>query len=305
MASARTGGGVLLRAGGALRVAAARAPATPAGAATATATAAAATTRAGLATAPPSASFALPDLPYDYDALAPAIDTEIMRLHHTKHHQTYVNNLNAAWEKLTTAVAAGDVAATNGLHAALRFNGGGHANHSLFWESLAPASRGGGGDPSGALAAAVDAQLGGGDGLRRAMTAATAGVQGSGWGWLSVAPDGRLVVSTSANQDPVGVGAPLLGIDIWEVRRGATDKVVGEGGGGSCWGGWTRVFALGGSGWGGCGGWLETWSACRCSHGGMGPEQRRPQQWPPAVDACGPGQATDHVRACPFFISVS
>lgn len=216
MASARTGGGVLLRAGGALRAAAARAPATPAGAVTATAAAAAATTRAGLTTAPPSASFALPDLPYDYDALTPAIDTEIMRLHHTKHHQTYVNNLNAAWEKLTTAVAAGDVAATNGLHAALRFNGGGHANHSLFWEGLAPASRGGGGDPSGALAAAVDAQLGGGDGLRRAMTAATAGVQGSGWGWLSVAPDGRLVVSTSANQDPVGVGAPLLGIDIWE-----------------------------------------------------------------------------------------
>lgn len=105
---------------------------------------AAATTRAGLTTAPPSASFALPDLPYDYDALTPAIDTEIMRLHHTKHHQTYVNNLNAAWEKLTTAVAAGDVAATNGLHAALRFNGGGHANHSLFWEGLAPASRGGG-----------------------------------------------------------------------------------------------------------------------------------------------------------------
>lgn len=223
MASVRTGAGVLLRAGaGALRAAAPRAPAAP----TAAVAAAAAATTAGLATTP-SSSFTLPDLPYDYDALSPAIDTEIMRLHHTKHHQTYVNNLNAAWASLTSAVGSRDVAATNGLHAALRFNGGGHANHSLFWTGLAPASRGGGGDPSGALAAAVDAQLGGADGLRRALTAATAGVQGSGWGWLSVTPGGRLAVSTSANQDPVGGGAPLLGIDIWEVRGGGWPRCCG------------------------------------------------------------------------------
>ncbi|GAB0490013.1 hypothetical protein MMPV_001242 [Pyropia vietnamensis] len=205
---------MLLRTGRALRAAAARAPGAPA---VGTATAAvAATSMAGLATTPPSATFTLPDLPYDYDALTPAIDTEIMRLHHTKHHQTYVNNLNAAWESLSSTVAARDVGGTNALHAALRFNGGGHANHSLFWRSLAPASGAGGGNPSGALAAAVDAQLGGADALRRSMTAATAGVQGSGWGWLSVTPDGRLAVSTSANQDTVGVGTPLLGIDIWE-----------------------------------------------------------------------------------------
>ena len=106
------------------------------------------------------ASATLPDLDYGYDALEPVISAGIMELHHSKHHQTYVNNLNAALEKYTDAEARGDVAAMIALQGAIRFNGGGHINHSLFWKNLAPASAGGGGAPEGELAKRIDAEFG-------------------------------------------------------------------------------------------------------------------------------------------------
>ncbi|MCJ1432975.1 hypothetical protein MMC27_002334 [Xylographa pallens] len=160
----------------------------------------------------------LPDLPYDYAALEPAISGRIMELHHAKHHQTYVTSYNTFTEQLAAATAKSDVAAALALQPLLNFHGGGHLNHSLFWENLAPAGRGGGEPPKGALAAAIDDTYGGYDALRAVMEKALAGVQGSGWAWLvRDTVTGGVAVRTYANQDPVmGQFRPLLGIDAWE-----------------------------------------------------------------------------------------
>lgn len=104
--------------------------------------------------------FTLPDLPYDYGALEPYISGEIMKLHHDKHHATYVNNLNAAMEKYETAEQRGDVQQMIALQSALKFNGGGHVNHSIFWKNLAPHGQGGGGEPTGELADRINKQWG-------------------------------------------------------------------------------------------------------------------------------------------------
>merc|ERR1719305_1693176 len=108
----------------------------------------------------PSKSFALPDLPYDYAALEPIVSGEIMTIHHTKHHQTYVTNLNAAYEKMLDAQAKGDVDAVIALQGAIKFNGGGHVNHSIFWQNLCPVSEGGGVLQSGPLSDAITAEFG-------------------------------------------------------------------------------------------------------------------------------------------------
>lgn len=173
-------------------------------------------------------SHQLPPLPYAYDALEPHLDTMTMEIHHGKHHQTYVNNLNAAlkgtaYEGVAVeTLIAGIDALPEVLRAPIRNNGGGHANHSLFWAVMAPAGKGGGGEPSGALAAAIDAQLGGLDAFKDAFTKAAISRFGSGWAWLVVGKDGRLSVESSANQDsPMmpGIGSggtPILGLDVWE-----------------------------------------------------------------------------------------
>ncbi|KAK8391203.1 hypothetical protein O3P69_017100 [Scylla paramamosain] len=122
----------------------------------------------------------LPDLPYDYGALEPTINAEIMQLHHSKHHQTYVNNLNVAEEKLAEAKEKGDVSTIISLAPALKFNGGGHINHSIFWQNLSPD----GGEPEGELLAAINRDFGSVENMKNQLSAQTVAVQGSGWGWL-------------------------------------------------------------------------------------------------------------------------
>ena len=138
-----------------------------------------------------------------------------MELHHKNHHQTYVNSYNTACEKLDSASTPSEKIALQPL---INFHGGGHINHSLFWENLAPANAGGGGAPSGSLATAISEAFGGVDGLKKVMNAKLAGVQGSGWAWLVKDTEaGGVKVVTLANQDPVqGPLVPLLGIDAWE-----------------------------------------------------------------------------------------
>uniref|UniRef100_A0A4W4F6H5 Superoxide dismutase n=1 Tax=Electrophorus electricus TaxID=8005 RepID=A0A4W4F6H5_ELEEL len=171
---------------------------------------------------------ALPDLPYDYGALEPHISAEIMQLHHSKHHAAYVNNLNITEEKYQEALAKGDVTGQVALQAALRFNGGGHINHTIFWTNLSP---NGGGEPQGKcfecllkpwcdLMEAIKRDFGSFQKLKEKMSAATVAVQGSGWGWLGFDKEnGRLRIAACANQDPLqGTTGliPLLGIDVWE-----------------------------------------------------------------------------------------
>jgi len=159
----------------------------------------------------------LPDLPYDYDALEPVICVEIMKLHHAKHHATYVNNLNVAEEKLAEAKAKNNVSAIIALAPALKFNGGGHINHSIFWQNMCP---GGTGEPTGVLADAIKRDFGGFDNMKARLSAATVGVQGSGWGWLGYNKTSkRLEIAACANQDPLEATTglvPLFGIDVWE-----------------------------------------------------------------------------------------
>ena len=164
----------------------------------------------------------LPDLPYGYDALEPHIDAETMRIHHTKHHQGYVNNLNAALEKhpelgeKTVEQLLSDLdSVPQDIRTAVRNNGGGHSNHSLFWPCMAP---GAGGAPSGELAAAVDSAFGSFDAFRESFAKAAATRFGSGWAWLCTGGGGELLITSTANQDnPVSEGLrPILGLDVWE-----------------------------------------------------------------------------------------
>ncbi|THU97158.1 manganese superoxide dismutase [Dendrothele bispora CBS 962.96] len=159
----------------------------------------------------------LPPLDYPYNALEPYISGEIMTLHHTKHHQTYVNGLNAAESAYASAASPKQHIA---LQAALKFNGGGHINHSLFWKNLTPSpEKGGNGGvlKDGALKKAIDSTFGSVDNLKKEFNATTAAIQGSGWGWLGVNPSSkRLEIVTTANQDPLLTHVPIIGVDIWE-----------------------------------------------------------------------------------------
>ncbi|TFK79262.1 manganese superoxide dismutase [Polyporus arcularius HHB13444] len=156
----------------------------------------------------------LPKLDYSYDALEPHISGKIMELHHSKHHQAYVNGLNAAEEAYAKAAAPKEQIK---LQSALKFNGGGHINHSLFWKNLAPQSQGGGELTSGPLKDAIVADFGSVDAFKKKMNTVTAAIQGSGWGWLGYNPDTKkLEIVTTPNQDPLLSHVPIIGIDIWE-----------------------------------------------------------------------------------------
>jgi Fe-Mn family superoxide dismutase len=166
-------------------------------------------------------AYTLPELPYAYDALEPHFDARTMEIHHSKHHQGYTNNVNAALEGTNLADASIEEVLTNisslpaDKQQAVINNGGGFANHSLFWTILSP---NGGGSPTGSLAAAIDADLGGFDAFKEAFVKAAATRFGSGWAWLSVSSEGKLVVHSTANQDsPIMDGhTPILGLDVWE-----------------------------------------------------------------------------------------
>ncbi|KAH8670144.1 Manganese/iron superoxide dismutase [Tricladium varicosporioides] len=160
----------------------------------------------------------LPDLPYDYGALEPSISGKIMELHHKNHHQTYVNSFNTFSEQLATAKSNSDIAAQIALQPLINFHGGGHINHSLFWENLAPSKNGGGGEPSGALKTAIESSYGDFSSFKTKFNTALAGIQGSGWAWLvKDSETGQVQIRTYANQDPVvGKYTPLLGVDAWE-----------------------------------------------------------------------------------------
>jgi len=162
----------------------------------------------------------LPDLSYDYGALEPVISAEIMQLHHSKHHNTYVTNLNVAMDKLAECEQKGDTSGIISTQQAIKFNGGGHLNHSIFWKNLAPIGKGGGEMPSGELLTAINSQYGNLENMQKSLAAATIAVQGSGWGWLGYdKTSSKLVITTCANQDPLEATTgfvPLLGIDVWE-----------------------------------------------------------------------------------------
>jgi Fe-Mn family superoxide dismutase len=164
--------------------------------------------------------YELPPLPYDYDALAPTIDEQTMRIHHDKHHQAYVDNLNKAldgteWDNrpMKQVLALLDEIPDD-KRMAVRNNGGGHANHSFFWTIMKP---GGGGEPSGALADAISETFGGLDELKAAVNDAGVKRFGSGWTWLIWDGTGLAVVSTPNQDSPLMTSdVPLLGIDVWE-----------------------------------------------------------------------------------------
>jgi Fe-Mn family superoxide dismutase len=171
-------------------------------------------------------AYSLPSLPYAYDALEPSIDARTMEIHHTKHHQAYIDKVNAAikdtaLESLSVEQLIADLASVpDDKRTAVRNNGGGHANHALFWTILGP---GKGGSPSGALAAAIDSTFGSLDAMKAKFADAATTRFGSGWAWLYV-EGGALKIGSTANQDSplmgsaiAGIaGTPILGLDVWE-----------------------------------------------------------------------------------------
>ena len=165
-------------------------------------------------------AFELPPLPYAADALAPTIDTETMTIHHDKHHQAYIDKLNGALgdnalEGKSLEEILGGISA---LPPVVRNNGGGHWNHSFFWQIMAPS----GGEPSGALKAAIDSAFGGIDAMKEKFNTAGANQFGSGWAWLVATPGGTLEIASTPNQDNPLMddakvkGTPILGNDVWE-----------------------------------------------------------------------------------------
>lgn len=167
-------------------------------------------------------AYEVPPLPYGYNALEPHIDEATMRVHHDKHHAAYVANVNAALANhpelasLSVEALISDLGRVpEDIRTAVRNNGGGHANHTLFWQIMSP---NGGGTPSGALASAIDKTFGGFDSFKEQLAKAGAGRFGSGWAWLTVDGSGALKIESTANQDsPLSEGrTPILGVDVWE-----------------------------------------------------------------------------------------
>ncbi|HEY1576388.1 MAG TPA: superoxide dismutase [Terracidiphilus sp.] len=166
-------------------------------------------------------AFELPPLPYDYAALEPTIDEATMKLHHDKHHQAYVTNLNGAVEKhpelgqkTPEELIKNLDSVSEDVRTVVRNNGGGHVNHTMFWQIMTPK---GGGNPTGNIAAQIQQDFGGFEDFKKAFNDATAKQFGSGWGWL-VWKDGKLAITTTPNQDnPLSQGLyPILGNDVWE-----------------------------------------------------------------------------------------
>ncbi|MBD3611405.1 MAG: superoxide dismutase [Hydrogenovibrio crunogenus] len=166
-------------------------------------------------------AFTLPDLPYDYDALEVSIDARTMEIHHTKHHNTYVTNLNNAIADTENADKSLEdlIANAGSISPAVRNNGGGHWNHSFFWEVMTGDSMGA---PTGALADDINATFGSVDAMKEKFNTAGATRFGSGWAWLTVSADGKLEISSTPNQDNPLMdvaevkGTPILGLDVWE-----------------------------------------------------------------------------------------
>lgn len=167
-------------------------------------------------------AYTLPALPYAYNALEPHIDAKTMEIHHTKHHQAYINNVNNALKgkaelesKSVEDLIANLSAVPEDIRNVVRNNGGGHANHSLFWTIIAPNA---GGAPTGKIGEAINAEFGSFETFKEKFAAAATTRFGSGWAWLSLTKEGRLEISSTANQDsPIMEGKnPLLGIDVWE-----------------------------------------------------------------------------------------
>ena len=163
--------------------------------------------------------YQLPQLPYEFDELEPIISAEIMKLHYTKHHQGYVDNLNKALIAYADAEGKQDVAQMIATQQAIKFNGGGHVNHSIFWTNLISEKKGGGILSDGALKTAITQEFGSFEAFQEQFNAKTAVIQGSGWGWLGFnKAKKRLEIATCENQDPLSTKGliPLLGIDVWE-----------------------------------------------------------------------------------------
>ncbi len=172
----------------------------------------------------------LPNLPYPAEALEPHIDGQTMSIHHGKHHNAYVTNANkalegtpfAAWDAMKLITHLSEL--PEDKRGPIRNNAGGHVNHSMFWEILAPAGKGGGGSPDGALASAINSAFGSFDAFKEKFQAAGTGRFGSGWAWLCLMPDARLAICSTANQDNPLMGkaiagcdgTPILGLDVWE-----------------------------------------------------------------------------------------
>ena len=170
-------------------------------------------------------AYTLPDLPYDFNALEPHIDEQTMRIHHGKHHAAYVTNLNKALEgqeplakKTIEDLLAGIDQVPQEIRGAVNNNGGGHSNHSIFWTIMAPAGKGGGGAPTGDLATAINSTFTSFDKFKETINDAAVKRFGSGWSWLCLNKEGKLVVESFANQDsPICKGyKPIMGVDVWE-----------------------------------------------------------------------------------------
>lgn len=163
--------------------------------------------------------FELPPLPYDFEALEPIISADMLRFHYSKHHQTYVNNLNKALEQFSESMQKGNFSTLGSILQNLQFNWGGHFNHTFFWNCLTPKSQGGGELPKGALAEAIMKDFGSIQQMIDLLSAKTLAVQGSGWGWLGYdSTTKRLNVTTCSNQETLDSKGltPLLCIDAWE-----------------------------------------------------------------------------------------
>ncbi len=171
-------------------------------------------------------AYKLPELPYAYDSLEPHFDAVTMEIHHTKHHNAYITKVNEALEgsnleALSVETLISDLSAVpEAVRSAVRNNGGGHANHSFFWNILSPS---GGGNPTGALASAIDSEIGGFDALKNSFANAGATRFGSGWAWLVLKKDKSLAVTSTPNQDSPLMkdvadveGTPIIGLDVWE-----------------------------------------------------------------------------------------
>ncbi len=163
-------------------------------------------------------TYSLPELPYDFNALEPVISAEIMELHYSKHHNAYVTKLNEALEKYHEAETRKEVDQMVELQSAIKFNGGGHINHSIFWTILCPEKEAVG-KPSGALSTAIDKEFGSFEAFQEKFNAKAAAIQGSGWGWLGYNKSmKRLQIAVCSNQDPLSTQGliPILGVDVWE-----------------------------------------------------------------------------------------
>jgi Fe-Mn family superoxide dismutase len=164
-------------------------------------------------------AYQLPDLPYDFSALEPVISGEIMELHYSKHHKAYVTNLNAALLEYHEAESKKDLSKMVALQSAIKFNGGGHINHSIFWTILTPPKKAESAPSKGSFAEMIQRDFGSFDAFKEKFTKTAVGVQGSGWGWLGYNKNSKkLEIASCANQDPLSVQGlvPLLGIDVWE-----------------------------------------------------------------------------------------